>query len=370
MKIALLSNASSIHTIQWANRLSAAGVQIYLISQHPVLGGLSPHVKTYIYPNRGFLGYFQMVPHLAKLLQQVQPDLLNAHYASGYGTTARLVNFRPWMLSVWGSDVYSVPYKSFLHEWWITGNLKAADTVASTSHCMARQARSLTADLDSMNITPFGVDMKIFSNEFNDHERNFLTIGTIKTLKHIYGIDILIRAFAILKNMLAAEDANNKEKICLRIVGSGKQQLELEQLAKSLDLSDSVEFIGQVKHSQVPNELANLDIYVALSRSESFGVAVIEASAMGLPVLVSDAEGLAEVVISGHTGLVVPKDNPEAAAQALYRLACDKALRRRLGEAGKQHVAEHYSWTTCVQKMLSAYEDTIFNYEISRKKIS
>jgi glycosyltransferase involved in cell wall biosynthesis len=116
-----------------------------------------------------------------------------------------------------------------------------------------------------------------------------------------------------------------------------------------------------VPHTEVPNELAKIDIYVALSRmdSESFGVAIIEASAAGRPVVVSDAGGLPEVAVEGKTGFVVPRENPVAAAGALERLIFDPELRHKMGVAGQQHVAENYSWDVCIMKMVEMYESTI-----------
>jgi hypothetical protein len=70
-------------------------------------------------------------------------DLLNVHYASGYGTTAALSGFRPWMLSVWGSDVYDFPYESRLKGWWLRRNLRQADLIGSTSEAMAQQVKAL-----------------------------------------------------------------------------------------------------------------------------------------------------------------------------------------------------------------------------------
>src|SRR5699024_6321216 len=106
------------------------------------------------------------------------------------------------------------------------------------------------------------------------------------------------------------------EKLELRLVGNGPQQEEYQQLSAKLGLGSKVYFVGRVPHQDVPNELAKLDVYVALSRldSESFGVAIIEAGAARRPVVVSDAGGLPEVTLDGITGLVVPRENPQAAA--------------------------------------------------------
>ena len=92
---------------------------------------------------------------------------------------------------------------------------------------------------------------------------------------------------------------------------------------------------GPVPHEKVPDILGQLDIYVAASRWESFGVAVLEAAACGLPVVVSDVGGLPEVVEHGITGFVVRREDPGSVADALIRLVSSGELRRRMGDAAR-----------------------------------
>jgi glycosyltransferase involved in cell wall biosynthesis len=122
-----------------------------------------------------------------------------------------------------------------------------------------------------------------------------------------------------------------------------------------------VQFVGAVAHAQVPEQLHSFDIFAAASRldSESFGVAVIEASACGLPVVVTRAGGLPEVVRRGETGLVVERENPAALAEALQRLIDDPTLRARLGAAGRAHVQACYEWDTSVQTMIDVYRQAL-----------
>jgi glycosyltransferase involved in cell wall biosynthesis len=350
VKIELIAVANSIHTVRRANCLSVAGHKAQVIYQQPVVDHLDDEVQVHLFPNRGVVGYFSMAPAVRKLLDGIKPDIVNAHYASGYGTTARLVNYRPYVLSVWGSDVYDVPHKSPLHKWLVRKNLRSADQLASTSHCMAKETRALASELIDIAITPFGVDIEAYKGiePPSAVEKRKLVIGTVKTMKPKYGIDTLIEAYAQLL-LLGRSTEVDLSELELRLVGGGDQTPELKALAQHLGIAGRVNFVGRVPHTQVPQELAKLDIYVALSRldSESFGVAVIEAGAAGRPVVVSDAGGLPEVCLDGETGFVVPRENPEAAAKALERLVRDADLRHRMGSAGQQHVQANYSWDAC-----------------------
>lgn len=365
MKIVLLAGLNSIHTVRWANGLSNAGHEVHVISQHSSIDKFSSGVRIYQQPYRGVMGYFSMVPAVRRIINSIKPDIVNAHYGSGYGTTARLVDFKPWILSIWGSDVYVFPHKSILHKWLVKSNLQAASQVASTSHCMADESRKLSPLLTHIDITPFGVDLDAYVAIKPEpaEQKSKLIIGTVKTMKSTYGIDILIYAFALLRKSLKSKLESTSPDIELRLVGGGEQTLELRALALRLGVADKVKFVGQVPHIKVPQELSKLDIYVALSRQESFGVAIIEAGAAGRPVVVSDVGGLPEVTIDGITGFVVPRENPFAAAAAMERLVLDAELRNQMGKAAQAHVAQNYSWDACVETMVNVYKNTIQSHK-------
>ncbi len=363
MKLLMLAPASVIHTQRWVEALHGRGVQLVLATQHDPASWRAPvGVKVVRLPHCGTTGYFRNVPALNRLLRDERPDLLNAHYASGYGTTAALAGFRPWLLSVWGSDVYDFPYESGskgrLKGWLLRRNLRHADAVASTSEAMARQVRRLVPDIGPVAVTPFGIDTERFAPQPRSlpHARDAIVIGTVKTLAPKYGIDLLLRAFAQVLFAAAPSTA-----LSLVIVGDGPQRTELEALSRALGIAAQVRFVGAVPHAEVPQWLNRFDVYVAASRldSESFGVAVLEASACGLPVVVSDVGGLPEVVVQGETGCVVPREDVVALAQAIQRLIAAPELRRRFGAAGRQRVLAHYGWPHSVDAMLRCFDDVV-----------
>jgi glycosyltransferase involved in cell wall biosynthesis len=354
-RLLMLAPAGVGHAQRWATALAGRGVEVVLATQHPDAAWAPPAgVRVVALPHRGTAGYFRNVPALRRLLRAERPELLHAHYASGYGTTAALAGWHPWLLSVWGSDVYEFPFSGALQGWWLRRNLRRADAIASTSRAMAGQVRRLTPDRGAIAVTPFGIDTARFApaqpGPGGGEAGGSLAIGTVKTLAPAYGIDRLLRAFA----RLAAPAGGPLPT--LLIVGGGPQEAELRALAQSLGIATRVRWVGPVPHAEVPAWLNRLDVFVAPSRIESFGVAVLEASACARPVVVSDAGGLPEVVVDGETGLVVPGGGEAALAGALERLAGDAALRRRLGEAGRRHVQRRYEWSACVGHMLACLQ--------------
>ena len=167
VKVLLLSGANTIHTPRWANGLVAAGVSVVCASQHPFM----PHVwdervECVRLPHSPPWGYLVNGGVVARLFTQRRCDLLNAHYATGYGLLARRSGVRPCVLSIWGSDVYDFPALSPLHRSLVRSTLRWVDVVASTSRVMAQQAQRVLGShelREPIAITPFGVDTTRFA---------------------------------------------------------------------------------------------------------------------------------------------------------------------------------------------------------------
>lgn len=358
MRIAFLAKRQSIHTVRWVNALADRGNDVHLISSVEVGEELHDSVHFHPLPFRPPAGFFLNRRPLQRLLRTIKPEVLNTHFASGYGTLARLSGFHPNVLSVWGSDVYAFPSKSPLHAWLVRENLKLADWVCSTSADMARQARTIFPH-QRVSVVPFGIDTSLFSPLPSTRPSDVITIGTVKALDQRYGIDVLLRAFAELRRRVAQEHPDLAGSLRLLIVGGGPEADSLRGLARELGIDGVTRFAGPVPHEEVPLYLHQMEIYVALSRLESFGVAVLEASACALPVVVSDVGGLPEVVVDGRTGIVVPGDDATAASVALVSLVTDASLRNKMGLAGRLHVEQEYSWDSSVERMEAVYKQTI-----------
>ncbi|MEQ8754068.1 MAG: glycosyltransferase [Coleofasciculus sp. G1-WW12-02] len=112
MEIIILASVNYIHALRWANELSRRGHKLHFISSHDGKEKLNSNIKFHKVKYSSPGGYFLNLMSLKGLIKQIHPDILHAHYASGYGTLGRLSGFSPYVLSVWGSDVYDFPNKS------------------------------------------------------------------------------------------------------------------------------------------------------------------------------------------------------------------------------------------------------------------
>ncbi|MBI4677706.1 MAG: glycosyltransferase family 4 protein [Elusimicrobia bacterium] len=123
-------------------------------------------------------------------------------------------------------------------------------------------------------------------------------------------------------------------------VGGGEWEAEMRSSIKDLGLDGKVELTGWIEPPQALERLAAADVFVHYSRWEGLPNAVLEAMALGLPVVASDVPGNRDAVVHGETGFIV-RDEPALLEHAL-KLAQDPALRRRLGQAGRERVLKQY----------------------------
>lgn len=362
MKIFILAPANIVHTQRWVLSLAERGHKIFLFSFHNVPNNVylnSSNVQIYgcgINNARAWKSKFNYLTFLHKLKRKIKefsPDILHAHYASSYGLLGALAGFHPYIISVWGSDVYDFPQMNFLFKKILCYNLNKADCLLSTSHVMATETSKYTSK--PIQITPFGVDVNLFQNIPSEHKlwnADFI-VGNVKSLAPKYGIDVLIKAF---KHLM---DNNPELNALLVIVGDGPNRQEYVSLSKDLGIEGQVLFVGKVPNHQLPLYYSNFSVAVFPSILESFGVVAVESMACECPVVTSDAVGFTEVVVDGKTGFIVPKRDIEATSRAIQQFVDNPNLRNEIGKEGRKRVLKYYNWKNNVDDMASIYQNIL-----------
>jgi glycosyltransferase involved in cell wall biosynthesis len=142
----------------------------------------------------------------------------------------------------------------------------------------------------------------------------------------------------------------------LVLVGQGPRERDVRRQVHELGLEDMVVFAGQ--RDDAPRVANSFDVFVLPSRYEGLAIALLEAMALGRPVVVTAVGGLSELVEDGTHGLVVPPGNPEVLAKAIVSLLLDADLRKRLGDAAHQRAAE-FDIRKAVTRVEQVYEEML-----------
>ena len=181
---------------------------------------------------------------------------------------------------------------------------------------------------------------------FSSKEAQRFKLGTVGTLNFQKGIQYLIQAMPqILKEF---------PKTTLEIVGEGDYRRNLERLTKKLKLQKSVSFAGFVK--DVENRMKNYDLYVQPSLSESFGLAIIQAMSLGIPIVATNAGGIPEVVTAGKSGILVEPAKPLALVQAIIELLRNPKRAKDMGKLGREEVKIKFNLRDMIKETEQIYE--------------
>ena len=146
----------------------------------------------------------------------------------------------------------------------------------------------------------------------------------------------------------------------LIIVGDGPYRKHLEKLTADLGLRDNVHFTGKVDQAQLANWYAAGDVFALPCRTriggwdvEGLGIVFLEASATGLPVIVGDSGGAVDAVLDGETGFLVDGNNLSEIRDRLIELLTDQDLAKRMGSAGRNWVAQEWTWEHSFKRLES-----------------
>lgn len=188
-------------------------------------------------------------------------------------------------------------------------------------------------------VIPPAIDVEMFRADDGDRARVVGDVGTVERPLRVLSVGRLEwkkgyeYGLAAVRHLIESGIAAE-----YRIVGGGAYFEPLVFARHQMGLDGAVEFLGPLPHAAVVEQMRWADVFLHPAVSEGFCNAVIEAQAMRLPVVASDADGLAENVADGRSGYVVARRDPAAMAEKLALLAGDGALCRQMGAAGRERV--------------------------------
>lgn len=289
---------------------------------------------------------------LRALLEREPFDVLHAHLPHGevYGEIAiRTLRQDRFVISRHNDDRFRrwLPLRVVF-----APSIRRADRIIAISRAVERFLVDVeSAPSAKVVCIPYGIDADafaasarpgVFRREIGTAEEPL--VGFIGRLVMQKGVDILLRAFAIVERRHA--------KARLVLAGDGPQRVALERLARSLGLR-RVSFLGW--RADTANILADVDLLAMPSRWEGFGLVALEAMAFGKPVVAARVSALPEIVVPEETGLLVPPGDPEALADAILAILADPSRAAAMGLAGRDRVRREFTVERMAERTADAY---------------
>ncbi len=362
--ICYLANAASIHTVRWVNYFAEHNWKVDLITWHPP--GKDAEINANIDVHRilfppHYIARYGALLEIALLIRKIRPDIIHAHYLGHFGILAglysRLSGFRPIVITAWGR--YNLIVAKGMWRYLMKYALKRADCVTCDAEHIKEPLIELGADPKKIKLIYFGTDTQKFRPEQRSQKlREELSVFdspaiiSLRRADSRGGVEYLIRAIPlVVKEFPEAKFV---------IAGDGSLKTELEGLAQSLGVSNSIRFIGFIPNDELPQYLASSDIYVSTSLSDAgLAASTAEAMACGLPVVITDFGDNRKWVEDGVNGFIVPLRDPETLASQIIYLLRNKDDRIKFGQSNRQIIEERNNYEKEMKKVAELYETLI-----------
>jgi glycosyltransferase involved in cell wall biosynthesis len=309
---------------------------------------LIPHLQREIRPLRDLKAAWE----LRRLMRRIKPDLVHAHTFKA-GLLGRFVANRLKIPAIYTAHMW--PFGGGVPLTWrlvapVCERLAAhwCDRIISVSALGAENAArhgiggrsQVIPILNGIFDHPLRANL---DHDQPDHDRD-LTCAMVARFTHFKDHELLLRAFAQVPG-----------QVSLRLAGDGETLAAAQKLAEELGIRGRVKFEGA--RGDVPEILAQSDIFVLASRTETLPISILEAMRAGLPVIASDVGGVSEEVIDGETGILVTAGSVDEMAAALTGLLADNAMRIAMGRAGRRRFERFFRAGEMIERTRAVYTE-------------
>jgi glycosyltransferase involved in cell wall biosynthesis len=265
----------------------------------------------------------------------------------------------PLVVTLHGANVHPRYLHSRYQQRRLRPALASADRVVLVGEPLREIFRTYIGSDDNFQVIPNGVDLPPERSERPIFDRGPRRLVSVANLHEGKGIDLTLHALARLKSEGVSDWT-------YRIIGDGRERAALLKLTAELGLSDKIAFVGAIRHAEIFDALATEDIFVLPSYREAFGIAYLEAMAMGLLTIGVMGQGPSQFIRDGENGILLPPRDVEALVAALRDvLTGDCQHWRKIAREGQRTARNAYTWDHHARQLVSVYEQAIME-KISR----
>jgi glycosyltransferase involved in cell wall biosynthesis len=338
--LCLLGDANSVHVQRWAREMLARGWCVSVVTARPApIDGVQQIVLPPVQRSRDWLWRAEAA---RRALQQLQPDIVHAHYVTSYGYLAARAGRQPLVMTAWGSDLLVTPRQNAWMRWLTAWSLRRAQLVTGDSQDLLAVSRALAPGVP-VQLVHWGVERSRFAPA-PWAGKPVADAVSLRSWEPNYRIDAIVRAFAQVHAV--------QPQARLHLLGGGSKNDALRSLVKDLLLQNSVQFHGRLQDAGMAAVMARCKLSISVPESDATSVSVLESMACGLAVLASDLPANREWL---PAETLVPAGDEAALAARWLALLQDDAYAAALGQRNAERIAEHGDRRVQMDAMDAAY---------------
>ncbi|MGB9589407.1 MAG: glycosyltransferase family 4 protein [candidate division WOR-3 bacterium] len=350
MRVLLLADASSFHTLKWFRAYRARGADVLLVSLEPPREELSD-VCVFLNPpvaSRPF-HYILATGRIRALASEFRPDILNAHMATGYGLLAALSSRKARLVvSLWGPDVLESPRRGPLHRAALRFVFRKAHLLQTDARVMDRiLAEDFGVPREKMFFMPYGLSPELLETPLPD----FRPGPPWKIISH-RKLEPLYSPFTVLEALSRLKATGHDFTMTFASGGSLEQAIR-DSMAR---LGIPGEVTGWLPERELHGRIAGSHIFISASLSDSTPVSLLEAMALGVFPVVSDLPAKGEWVVDGLNGFLFNPTCPQDLANKLKACFDNPRIIVRAREINKAMVRERADWERNFDRFLETLE--------------
>ena len=359
LRLAFLSIGRHIHTERWIRWFSDRGHECHLLTVQPgPVEGVTVHDITSTTGPKP-LRYALSLIKVRRLLKQIQPDLLNTHFLTGYGYWGRFSGFRPNVLTVWGDDVYVTPFENSVKNRLAKMALTACDAVTGDSTDILNVAADLGADPARTFRVLWGVDFEVFhpgkdlqwrrNQGFADDELVYFSPRSYT--QPYYNIDVIIKAAALVKV--------REPRARFLFSGYEGDPGPFRRRAAEAGIEDVMAMVGRLSHRDFATALKSSDVCISVPSVDATAVSLLEAMSCASGIIISSLPSSMEWITDGESGLVVEPRDHQGLAEAMLRFADDPGFLVSAGQAALETARQVAGFETNMEYVAAIFDHLV-----------
>ena len=322
-------------------------------------------------PSFGRFSKFQVLKNIytiRHIAAKVQPDIIHAHTAGGPGWYGAFCRHHPYVIHGYGSDLLPYHYgvKNIFSKMLTMYACKKADRIVVTGEHMVDASSHLGIPNHKFKVLPRGVDLKVFKPGLNTEGlKNKLNINNSSPVifspryqleETYYNFDTIIKSIPHIKKL-------HPDVLFIQLYGEGreKEKKELEVMALNLGVSKNYKMINAVGNEEMPFFYNLADAVVSVPSTDGFPVTVLEASACGVPMVVTNLDFTAEWFKNDQNGILIPVRDSLALSKAVLKLLDNQEMRHRIIVKNREQVEEKADYGKCMLELEKLYYELLTN---------